>query len=122
MMRNKCFASAINDQFKLFFCIFRANLNLSRFAKVLDYSKKSLEKINEIRETDSRAVKLSGYYYLYKGKGDLGLSDIKEAIKNFEKSFDLAQSQAEKRLECLVCCSMVALYLQLKDIEKVRRV
>ena len=98
---------------------FRANLALSQYKKTLDYCKKCISAITNNRSGSSLTKRLNGFAYLYKGKAHMGLSCFKEALEDYEKALSLAHDQDDKKLECLVCCAMCTLYLQVRDYEKV---
>ena len=99
------------------FC--RANLALSQYRKAMDYTNKCLVSITNTRGSNRYANRLSGYAYLCRGNANLGTSSYNEALVDFENTFGSAHKQNDKPLECLACCSMCTLYMQIKDYEKV---
>ena len=107
---------------RIYCCVFfRANLALSQYPKAMDYANKCLNTIASTRGNNQYANRLSGYAYLCRGKANLGLSHYRKSLEDLEKAISVAHGQEEKSLECLTCCSMCTLYLQVKDYEKVNK-
>jgi len=104
-------------QFLIFY--FRVNLLASQYNKALNYARKSLEHLENIRGACPQAVQLRGYAHLWAGHSFIGLSNFKRAMEHLEKSLNAAQSQNDTALESLSCCALGTLYLELKDYEKV---
>nr|CAB3265440.1 rapsyn homolog [Phallusia mammillata] len=96
----------------------RGNLMLSNFSKSCDYAQKCLDLIGSIHGGSNESILICGHAFLIRGKGYLGLSNLKLALESIEKSLSVAHSYDNKALECLACCAMAAFYLEVKDYEK----
>nr|P09108.3 RecName: Full=43 kDa receptor-associated protein of the synapse; Short=RAPsyn; AltName: Full=43 kDa postsynaptic protein; AltName: Full=Acetylcholine receptor-associated 43 kDa protein [Tetronarce californica] len=63
-------------------------------------------------------LQFNGQVCLSMGNAFLGLSAFQKALECFEKALRYAHGNDDKMLECRVCCSLGAFYVQLKDYEK----